>query len=232
MKQKYNIDWLFDLGQLVFPTVCRSCGLPLHDKDEIICISCHYALPRTNYHKYAGNPIHQKFWGRIPVKAAFSFLHFEQGNTTQILLHALKYYGRQDVGKALGHIFGKELAEAAHHKVDCIVPLPLHPAKLRVRGYNQCDAIADGLSESLGVPALRGAVARTKANPTQTKKSRFDRWLNVERIFEVVQPALIKGKDVMLIDDVVTTGSTLEACGQAVLEGGARSLTIATLASA
>ncbi len=231
--QKYNLGWLQGLGHMMFPTVCRSCGLPLQEMDDVVCISCLYQLPRTYYHKYAQNPVYQKFWGRIPAVQAFSFLHFQKGNVVQTLLHALKYSNRQDIGERLGYLFGKELTESGFHGPELIVPLPLHPNKLRARGYNQCDPIGRGLAKGTGIPlASDGLVVRVVANPTQTRKSRFDRWTNVERIFEVKQPEKLDGKHILLIDDVVTTGSTLESCGHTLLEAGAGALSIATLASA
>lgn len=232
MGQNYNLAWLNGMGQLLFPQVCRSCGLPLQDKSEIICISCHYQLPRTHYHKFHQNPVYQKFWGRLPVAEAFSFVHFHKGNVVQTLLHALKYSGREDVGERLGLIFGKELAEAGYSGPQLIIPLPLHPSKQRVRGYNQCDPIVRGMQSALGIASGTDVVKRTVANPTQTKKSRFDRWTNVERIFEVAAPEKIAGRHVLLIDDVITTGSTLESCGHSMLEAGASAVSMATLASA
>lgn len=168
----------------------------------------------------------------MPVHEAFSFLHFQKGNITQTLLHALKYKGRQDVGERLGQLFGNELSEAGYTGPEFIVPLPLHEARLRVRGYNQCDSMARGLKKALGIPIGHHMVERVLSNSTQTNKSRFDRWLNVERIFTVPQPNKIAGKHILLIDDVITTGSTLEACGHCMLDAGARAVSIATLASA
>jgi ComF family protein len=231
-RQNYNFTWLYDIGQLLFPIICRSCGRPLQDDSDIICIACHYKLPRTHYHQYKMNPVYQKFWGRIPVQEAFSFLHFRKGNVTQTLLHALKYKGRQDVGERLGYLLGSELTQAGYTGPDVIIPLPLHDAKLRVRGYNQCDSIARGLQRATGIPANGDLVKRIIANATQTEKSRFDRWLNVDKIFVANKAEAIRGRHVLLIDDVVTTGSTLEACGHCLINAGAKAVSIATIASA
>lgn len=197
-----------------------------------MCISCLHKLPRTEYHNLKQNPVQDKFSGRLPINRSFSFLLFKRGNIAQKLLHQLKYEGREDIGERLGAMFAKSLVKSNCDTPDIIIPLPLHPSKQKLRGYNQCHSIAKGMGRYLSSQIGYDSVARILANPTQTKKSRYDRWLNVERIFEVVEPEKIIGRHVMLLDDVVTTGSTLESCGRRVLEAGARELTIATLASA
>jgi ComF family protein len=229
-EQKYYLEWFDSLGSLLFPKVCITCGESLPRKEDIICISCHYKLPKTNFHTYPSNPVAQKFWGRIPVNAAFSFLFFQKGNLAQHLLHALKYQGRQDIGHHLGSMFGNDLAKAGYIGPELIVPLPLHANKFKLRGYNQCTSIVNGMQTNLGLPVSHSAVLRIKANTTQTNKSRFERWKNVEYIFSVAEPEKIAGKHVLLVDDMVTTGSTLEACARVLLESGAREVSLATLA--
>ncbi len=147
-------------------------------------------------------------------------------------MHNLKYRNRQDIGEKLGMMFGKELADSGCCPAELIIPLPLHVSKQRMRGYNQCDSIARGMHQYLGCEVSIESVQRQVANATQTKKTRMDRWTNVETIFNVAEPEKIAGKSVLLIDDVVTTGATLEACGRSILEAGARSLYVATLATA
>ncbi len=232
MRQNYNFAWVFDLGHLLFPTVCRACGFPIKKETEVLCISCRFKLPRTFWYKMHDNPVYRKFWGQIPVHEAFTYLHFRKGNVVQTLLHSLKYHGNQDIGESLGRMFGRELVSGGWSGPEVIIPLPLHADKLRARGFNQCDSVARGLSESLGIPHDTASVKRVIANPTQTKKSRFDRWLNVEKIFEARAPERIRGKHILLIDDVITTGSTLESCGRCVLDAGAERLSIATVAGA
>ncbi len=230
--QKYNSTSIYSLSHLIFPTVCQGCGYPIHSADDVLCLGCFYSLPRTHFHRVIHNPIEQKFWGRIPVERAFSFLHFERGNLTRTLLHALKYHGKQGIGESLGRMFGRELREWGFTGPDYILPLPLHKNKLRSRGYNQCDSIAQGMSVSLGIPVGKNLVERVIANPTQTKKGRYERWENVKQIFEARKPAVMRGKHILLIDDVITTGSTMEACGHAVLFGGAAKVSMASIASA
>lgn len=230
--QKYNLEWLHDLSYLLFPKSCIYCGNQLLKQEETICISCLENLPRTKFHRLAQNPVYQKFAGRLPIKSGFSFLLFKRGNIAQQLLHQLKYNGREDIGERLGAMFGKTLLADNCPVPDIIIPLPLHPSKERMRGYNQCHSIARGMNRHLKSYIGYESVLRVKANATQTRKGRYERWLNVEHIFEVNKPENIAGKNVLLLDDVVTTGSTLESCGRRVLEAGARELSIATLASA
>lgn len=231
-KQKYNFDWISNMYFLLFPNNCTSCGQVLNKQEDTVCVSCLYKLPRTNFHLLKANPVAQKFAGRMPINAAFSFLFFHKGNTCQVLLHQLKYKDREDIGERLGALFGKDLKDDHYPFPDLMIPLPLHPAKLKLRGYNQCHSIARGMQKYMQIPVGYDVVQRVVANPTQTRKARFERWLNVEHIFEVAEPEKILGKHVLLLDDVVTTGSTLEACGRKLLEAGAREITIATLAVA
>ncbi len=230
--QKYYFGWLHDIENLLFPKICTACGISLNSQEDTLCISCLYKLPRTNFHKIKRNPVSQKFEGRMPINAGFSFLFFHKGNLSQTLLHQLKYKGREDLGERLGAMFAHDLIKSEYEGPDVLIPLPLHPAKYALRGYNQCDSIAKGMTKYLKIPVEGNAVKRVVANPTQTRKARFDRWLNVAHIFEVAEPQKILGRHVLLIDDVITTGSTLEACGRCLLEAGAKEISIATLASA
>jgi len=230
--QKYNFGWLSDFGKLFFPEICVSCARGLNANEDTICINCLINLPRTNYHRLRNNPVKRKFQGRINIEMASAFLYFTKGNSTRALLHHLKYKGRQDIGLRLGALFGKDLMNDGFSPPDLIVPLPLHPAKERIRGYNQSKSIAEGLSRHLGTEVCTHSVVRSSNNPTQTKKERYERWRNVATVFRVKNAAIMKGKHVLLVDDVVTTGATLEACGHVIVEAGALKLSFLTLASA
>lgn len=221
-----------DLFHLLFPRNCTACGESLNKQEDTLCVSCLYKLPRTNFHRLDSNPVTEKFAGRIPINAGFSFLFFHKGNACQILLHQLKYKDREDIGERLGALFAKDLKADGYQPPDLLIPLPLHPAKLKLRGYNQCHSIARGMQKYLEIPVGYKTVIRTVANPTQTRKGRFERWLNVAHIFEVADVDAVLGRHILLLDDVVTTGSTLEACARKLLEAGAREVSIATLALA
>jgi ComF family protein len=170
------------------------------------------------------------FWGRVPVENASSYFKYYRGSRYQMLIHSLKYRGRTDIGRELGRLMGMELKDSAFAAADLIIPVPLHRIKELKRGYNQCAPICEGLSLSLGIPWRRDLLQKTSGSPSQTNKSRFSRWQNVEGIFRVRCPDLLKGKHVLLVDDVVTTGSTLESCANAVLEIPRTRISIATLA--
>lgn len=201
--------------------------------ETCICTSCRYHLPRSGYHHDPANPVMKLFWGRADIKAAAAFLLFSKGSAVQQLVHRLKYEGQKDVGVELGRMYGTDLkGSALFSGLDVIVPVPLHPAKLRKRGYNQCDLFAKGLSESLGIPADTGNVHRAVASETQTRKSRFERWKNVETIFQVYDPSTLQGRHILLVDDVVTTGATLESCAQQLLAIPGTRVSIAAIAFA
>lgn len=231
-KQKYNFGWLRDFEKLFFPQVCIACARTLNAREDAICINCLIKLPRTNYHRLNDNPVSKKFAGRIRIEMASAFLYFSKGNSARQLLHHLKYRGRQDIGRRLGALYGKDLMNDGWIPPDLIIPLPLHPAKERIRGYNQCTPIAEGLNRYFGSEVDSKVIARRSNNSTQTKKGRYERWENVEKIFEVKEPEKIQNKYVILVDDVVTTGATLEACGHTILNHGAAKLSFLTLATA
>jgi len=230
--QKYHFGWLSDFGKLFFPSICIGCTQPLNASEDTICIDCLIKLPRTNYHRLEANPVFNKFRGRIQVDSASAFLYFARGNSARAFLHHLKYSGRQDIGKRLGALYAKDLMNEGYAAPDVIIPLPLHQSKQRIRGFNQCTSIALGLNKYFGAEIGSGFVKRISNNSTQTKKGRFERWENVERIFSIPNPEKISGKHILLIDDVVTTGSTMEACGHTILEAGPTKLSFLTLATA
>jgi ComF family protein len=205
--------WLEDFVSLVFPRICACCGNSLWKHEEVVCMSCNYHLPRTGFHLAEENPVTMTFRGRARVESAASFLWFSKGNKTQRLIHQLKYKGRKEVGTWLGEHYGRELCQSPFfNSVDVIVPVPLHKKKLMQRGYNQSELFAAGLSKSMNIPMEGRALVRTRATQTQTRKSRFNRWENVSEIFGVSRPEKVQGAHLLLVDDVITTGATLEAC--------------------
>jgi ComF family protein len=188
-------------------------------------------LPLTNFHFHANNPVEKHFWGRLPVTGATSLCHFTTGSLIQHLLHQLKYKGNKDAGYFLGRMMGKALNESGRFSnIDALVPLPLYTARQRKRGYNQSAVLCNGIAGLMQLPVITDAVIRLAATETQTRKTRIERWRNMEGKFEVIKPAAIAGKHVLLVDDVVTTGATLEACGHALLKAEGVKLSIATLA--
>ncbi|WP_224744193.1 ComF family protein [Pontibacter aquaedesilientis] len=225
-----------DLLSLLFPEVCHACDEPLARGEQYICTECNVRLPYTDLHLFGAtelNMLQQRFWGKVPIRYAFSYLHFKPKGRVQRLLHKLKYKGAHELGEHLGRRYGSVLLD--HHyakQFDLILPVPLHRLKLRRRGYNQSDGFAKGLSEAMQVEWSNGVLMRNIDTDTQTKKSRLDRWQNVEKVFEVKLPEKVTGKRVLLVDDVLTTGATLEACAAILLESGCSEVSVVTIAAA
>ena len=190
-----------------------ACGNNLFRNEHIICTSCLFHLPKTNYHLETDNPISQTFWGRTHINTAAACYFFTKAGKVQHLVHQLKYKGKKEVGVFIGELYGKELINALNfNKTDVIIPVPLHPNKEKKRGYNQSEAFAIGLSSSMNVPIDTTSLIRTFASETQTKKTRFKRWENVKEIFSLQNAEKLKNKNILLVDDVITTGATIEAC--------------------
>ena len=233
MPHSPQIRWLDNLLGLFYPNLCLACGRNLPPRQEGICISCLFKLPRTNFHLEPENPFAGRFWGRVPLEAGAAFLYFAKGGKTQRLIHHLKYEGKQEVGVFLGKLYGLALREApGFREAALILPVPLHPRKLHRRGYNQSALFAKGLSEAMKVPWLPNGLQRTEYTATQTRKSRLERFENVEEAFIVPNPGRVKGQHVLLVDDVITTGATLEACALKILEVEGVKVSMATIAIA
>jgi ComF family protein len=225
--------WITDFINLFFPDTCYACGEVLVKGESIICTDCYYKLPRTNFHMEIDNPISKIFWCRADLYTATSFLFFNKGGKVQKLLHQLKYKNRPEVGFQLGKVFGAELRNSQFYQdIDFVIPVPLHPKKQKMRGYNQSDFIAKGIAESLGTSFSSEYLVRNTFTSTQTKKSRYSRWKNVDGKFSVVNIDKLAGKRVLLVDDVLTTGATLEACAQELLKVPKLTVSVATLAYA
>jgi ComF family protein len=217
---------------LFYPRLCLACSRNLYAHEHDICWPCLYRLPRTHFHRMADNPLERLFWGRMDVKAVTSLLYFTKSGMTQQLLHKLKYKGMRQVGHKLGRLLGDEMRHSDRFAdLHAILPVPLHPEKEKKRGYNQSLVIAEGLAEALQLPALPKALVRPHFTETQTRKGRLERWENVESAFLCTNPATLAGKNVLLVDDVLTTGATLEACGRLLQQAGAQ-VWMATLACA
>ncbi len=224
---------LNDFISLAFPHICVSCGKSLYKKEHTICAYCAYHLPKTNFHLNIDNPIAKIFWGRVAIYSASAFYGFNKGGKVQHLIHQLKYKGQKNIGNSVGKLYGFELKQCVNfNTVNMVVPVPLHPKKLKKRGYNQSDGFAEGLAESMNVEANLQVLYRAVESETQTKKSRFNRWQNVETIFQLRDTKPLEGKHILLVDDVITTGATLEACAHTLLQAPNVKVSIATIAYA
>ncbi|MGN7990552.1 ComF family protein [Pedobacter sp. 22226] len=226
-------QWCDDLFGLLFPNLCNACGVSLYQSEHLICTKCLYDLPFTDYHQHAENRVAKQLWGRVPLHAAMAMLYFRKGAKVQNLIHNLKYNGRTDVGVLLGNMLGEKLKMSLLYKdVDLIIPVPLHRKKYKHRGYNQCTFIAEGIAERMETGFSEENLVRNNATESQTKKSRYNRYENMQNVFEVHDQAYIAGKHILLVDDVITTGATLEACANELLNSGAAKVSIAALAFA
>lgn len=217
---------------LFYPHLCPACRTSQPPHGELLCAHCLFHLPRTNYHLQVQNPFTERFWGRLPIETGAALFHFTKGSKTQQLIHQLKYKGRKDIGLRLGESYGHYLREIGHWRVEVIVPVPLHPKKLWTRGYNQSAAIGEGLAKSMKIPHLPDGLTRVTHSETQTRKSRMERLGNVMNNFAVGQPEALTGRHILLVDDVMTTGATMEACGLKILELENTRLSLLTLAVA
>ncbi len=205
---------LFDeLLNLFFPITCASCGNTLFKNEKVICTFCLHHLPKTHFHNHPNNPLEKVFWGRVPLQAVVACYYFRKEGKVQHLIHQLKYKNRKDVGLYIGKAYGLELLTSVNFKdIDAIIPVPLHSSKLKKRGFNQSEIFATGLSKSMKKPIDISTLIRQKASETQTRKSRFNRWENVKEIFSLNDANIYTNKHVLLVDDVITTGATIEAC--------------------
>jgi competence protein ComFC len=227
---KWLSEWGEDLLSLFYPRLCLACGHVRPPARELICLSCQYKLPQTHFHEEEENGFTERFWGRIRLEAGAALYYFVKGGRVQHLIHQLKYHGKRQVGRTLGHYYGRQLSGSSFFKeVELIVPVPLHPRKLHRRGYNQSALFASGLSETMGVPWMKGVLRRRTFTSTQTRKSRLERLENVLDAFELSRPQAIKGRHVLLVDDVLTTGATLEACAMRLQEAPGVKVSMATI---
>jgi len=230
---KLLAGYFADFVSLLFPELCQACGESLVTGENLLCINCRYNLPFTDFHLKADNMVAQQFWGKINLEAAYAMCYFTKGGKMQHLMHQFKYKGIQNIGNLLGNIAAEQLIKnPVFNSADIIIPVPLHKSRLRKRGYNQSACFAAGLSEKMDIPVDEDNLVRVRATETQTHRSRFSRFENMQEVFALTNPDTLINKHILLVDDVVTTGSTLEACGTELLKVEGLKLSIATIACA
>jgi ComF family protein len=222
-----------DFVALIFPDYCLACKNSLVKGEKLICTRCIVQMPQTNYHLDEDNPLKVRLSNRIPLRYAMAFLKFSKSGKVQSVLHALKYKKEPALGILLGNVYGDRMAAAGlSGEFELILPVPLHKSRKRKRGYNQSAKFAEGLSQKLGIPFSDDLLERTIKTETQTRKSKLSRWQNVTEVFRVKDEKAVQNKNILLVDDVITTGATLEACGNFLIQAGCRSLSIACIAEA
>ena len=225
------ISPLYDIFNLFYPEQCPICKNQLVKGEKIICVSCIMELPVTNFCNLKNNNVETSFYGRILIEDATSLFYFHKDGKVQKLIHQLKYKGNQQIGAVLGDWLGENMLESSRfNNLDGIVTVPLHPKKLKIRGFNQLTKFGKSLSNKLQIPVIDDVLVKVYASQTQTKKSRFDRTTNVDEKFELLDHSILENKHILLIDDIITTGATLEACSLALLNSKNIKISIATMA--
>lgn len=221
------------IAHLFYPLHCSLCNRELSGTEEVLCLPCVLQLPRTGFHHILNNPSYQNFTGRIPIEKATSLVYFTKEGMMQHLMHHFKYKGKAVIGKYMGKLLGEELKKYNWlDNIDAIIPVPLHRKKEFKRGFNQSASFAEGIAETSGKPVLSHILKRIKNTSTQTHKSRAERIDNMRDVFELRNKEQINQKHLLLVDDVLTTGATLEACALALLKQVNVKISIATLALA
>ncbi len=225
--------WLPAMAHLLYPQLCVACNAALTaSAAQCFCFKCRRELDRADFDPH-DNEILQRLWGRVPLEAAAALYFFRKKSPVQWALHHLKYSNQPDIGRRLGHLLGLQMLAHPHFKtVGAIVPVPLHPLKQRQRGYNQSTAIAEGLAEVLHAPVLPHVLARGTHTVSQTRKHRMERFQNVDTAFSMARPQTVAGKHVLLVDDVLTTGATIETCGNLLAGVEGTRVSVATIAVA
>ena len=210
------MNFLKNIFSLFFPEICLCCKAHLTTNEHVVCTICRHDLPTTHFSFEKDNAVEKSFYGRIPIEKATVLFYFFKKGKIQQLIHQLKYNKQQQVGNFVGSWLADEILESQRfNDVDCIVPVPLHLKKLKKRGYNQVTTFGETLSDKLQIPYIENVLLRISATSTQTKKIRLDRWKNVQELFFVQDHTALQNKHILLIDDIITTGATLEACCQA-----------------
>ena len=224
-------DYLKNFFALIYPHTCCACRKALMADEVHICLYCRLLLPKTRFHRHRDNRLTEKFWGRQPIETGTSLYYFHKGSKVQRLIHQFKYKGNTSLGFYLGAMLGRDIASSPMYEgLNYILPVPLHPKKERQRGFNQSEVIARGIASSISVPCCNNLLIRKQETSSQTRKSRFNRWQNVSEVFDTPNPTALEGKGILLVDDVITTGSTLEACTEKLLAIKGVKVWIATLA--
>ena len=218
----------------LYPELCVACGENLAQKGEELCIKCQIRIPKTDFHTYRENPFFTRIKGRFHLEFATAYYLFSSSGATKALIHAIKYEGKYEAAIFIGENYGKMLIDAVgFHDIDAIVPVPMHPAKQRIRGYNQAEAFGSGLATTMDKPLINNAIIKVRQTVSQTKKNRFGRLENTNEVFQLGKNAkLLENKHILLVDDVFTTGATLEASAMPLLEISGLKLSIATIAMA
>lgn len=222
-----------DFLSLIYPRHCEACAGNLFRHETFLCNHCVIGLPKSNFHLQATNELLRTFEGRVPLKHGLSFYLFEKSGKIQRLLHAIKYHGQKELAEHLGSLYSQDLKDhMTHDPVEMVIPVPLHRNKLKSRGYNQSEWFAKGLSKGLYAEMRTDLLDRVADTATQTKKKKYQRWENVEGIFKLNEAKQLANRHVLLVDDVITTGATIEAACQELMKVEGIRISVASIAFA
>ncbi len=204
---------LRDLVYLFFPKYCAACDSTLYKNERILCTSCRHELPLGNFHNVNAKKIEKVFYGRINIENATSLFMFQKDGLVQNLIHNLKYRGREEIGQELGIWLSKKINQNPDYQiVDAIVPVPLHPKRMRERGYNQVEKFGIEIAKNLNANYVDSVLKKISYNNKQSKRGKLNRWKNTAETFGIQNESLLENKHVLLVDDIITTGATIEAC--------------------
>lgn len=221
--------FLQDFINLFFPNSCTVCGRTLIKGENVLCTFCINDLPRTRFHKQPDNPVIQLFYANPRILYGTAYFIYKKGSRFQKLIHQLKYKGCPEIGIELGKHFGNDILGSVFHSADVLVPVPLHPERFKKRGYNQSEKICQGMSVSMSIPVDFKSVIRTVNTQTQTRKNKEERHKNVESIFSIQNPEMLKNKHVLVVDDIITTGSTMLSFAEEILKIEGTKVSVAAL---
>ena len=217
-KLKNILNWKNDLLHLIYPNSCLICEKELNTDSKNICPFCKNDFQYTSFERYSEPTIlDQLFWGRVQIASTYALIYFEKGKAAQPILHALKYKDKPEIGLELGELIGEKIINLpGFNTVEALIPVPIHPKKEFIRGYNQSEKLANGIAKIITVPVIIDTIKRIKNTESQTKKSRFKRWENVQNTFKIKN--ISKYNHIAIVDDVITTGATLEIIIQKIQE--------------
>ena len=209
------INLISSLLHLFYPQGCAICGLSLASSEQQLCLQCLLQLPVTSFQHFSDNPVEKLFYGRVNIQHAMAAYYFSKASVMRKLVHQVKYKHKRELGVFLGKQMGQMLLQSNWiQEITCIVPVPVHPKREKARGYNQAALLAKGIAAVTGIPLLQQALIRTSFKGSQTSKGRILRWQNVSQAFQLINPAQFSADHILLVDDVITTGATTEACGR------------------